>query len=187
VHARFSRAFLATLPNRCKDTLEHSFTTSMRGRCGPLALGILDALRRVVAAPVYVQRNLGFPENVIVAEHTTMLNACRGAPQLSTSSLIAHDFRSYCGPRPRVGDSSAPSSARGAMFSERFGVSGERGARGRVGAGAEPDGDRGWVGDQVLLESIEALAAARGGARAGKPRWVRIVMISSQGCRLVNP
>ena len=78
----------------------------------------------------------------------------------------------------------------------RFGVSGER-VKGRVGSEAEPDGrdarllggtgrtgwERGSVGDQACWNPSKALAAARGGARAGKPRWVRI-LVTTGGCSM---
>ncbi len=55
---------------------------------------------------------------------------------------------------------------------ERFGVSRERGPRGTVGSGAEADGS----GDRRRIRpggiDRRPWPAARGGARAGKPRWV---------------
>ena len=80
---------------------------------------------------------------------------------------------------------------------ERFGVSGERGRRGRVGSGAEPElqgcsafkryrMNRMGAGigrDQASWNRSKALAAARGGARAGKPRCVRILVITG-GCSM---
>ena len=55
---------------------------------------------------------------------------------------------------------------------ERFGISGERGRRGRVGSGPEPDGSGDRRGIRPAGNRSKALAAARGGTRAGKPRWV---------------
>jgi hypothetical protein len=37
------------------------------------------------------------------------------------------------------------------------------------------------MGDQACWNRSKALAAARGGARAGKPRWVRILAALAQG------
>ena len=55
--------------------------------------------------------------------------------------------------------------------SGRFGVSGERGPRGRSAQGLSRM-DAGIGGDQTSWNPSKALAVARGGARAGKPRWV---------------
>ena len=63
--------------------------------------------------------------------------------------------------------------------SERFAVSGEQGPGGSVGSVAERDGSEVQWG----INRSEALAAARGGARAGKPRWVRVLVITG-GCSM---
>ncbi|MGH9959393.1 MAG: hypothetical protein ACREBC_20090 [Pyrinomonadaceae bacterium] len=39
------------------------------------------------------------------------------------------------------------------------------------------------MGDQASSNRSKALAAARGGARAGKPRWVRILVVTG-GCSM---
>ena len=54
----------------------------------------------------------------------------------------------------------------GRYVSGRFGVSGKRRPREAVGSEAEPDA----IGDP--WDRLEALAGDRGGARAGKSRWV---------------
>ena len=88
----------------------------------------------------------------------------------------------YCSARERSsirvrGLGSGPSSARGAMFR---GVLASRASEGQEGGSAQGLNrtGAGFGGDQACWNRSKTLAAARGGAQAGKPRWVSILAIT---------
>jgi hypothetical protein len=84
----------------------------------------------------------------------------------------------YASRRSRIGDWSGHSSARGARIRGFLASQASAGQRGLSAQGVEPDG-RGIRGrDQAIWSRSNDRAGDWGGARADKPRWVRILAIT---------